>query len=244
MTDLITLKSQIEKKFSDLIENSFLVDHPQNSSHKNSQEQSKLPANYANAELTVEVKPAHLLDFCYALRDQDEFDFKLLLDVCGVDYLYYGLDDWQTESTTKTGFGRGVNEHYLHENSLKPNRFAVVYHLLSLTHNRRLRLRVNIPNEKELMVDSVTSIWPAADWFEREAFDLFGILFKGHADLRRILTDYGFVGHPFRKDFPLIGKVEARYDAKLERVIYEAVSIEPRTLEPKVIRHDNRYRDT
>ena len=122
-----------------------------------------------------------------------------------------------------------------------PTRFAVVYHLLSLPNNQRVRLRVNIPNEHELMVDSVMPIWPSADWFEREAFDLYGILFKGHPDLRRILTDYGFVGHPFRKDFPLIGKVEARYDAKLERVVYEPVSIKPRILEPKVIRHDNRY---
>jgi NADH-quinone oxidoreductase subunit C len=155
--------------------------------------------------------------------------------------LQYGLDDWQTESTTLTGFSRGCEYNEYRDNPAKPNRFAVIYHLLSLTHNHRIRLRVNIPNESPLMVDSVVSIWPSANWFEREAFDLFGILFKGHPDLRRLLTDYGFHGHPFRKDFPLIGKVEARYDAALGRVIYEEVSIEPRILEPKVIRHDNRY---
>jgi NADH-quinone oxidoreductase subunit C len=127
------------------------------------------------------------------------------------------------------------------EEPAKPNRFAVVYHLLSLSNNQRIRLRVNIPNEQELIVDSVMDIWPAANWYEREVFDLFGILFRGHPDLRRILTDYGFVGHPFRKDFPLIGKVEARYDATLKCVVYEPVSIVARVLEPKVIRRDHRY---
>lgn len=192
-------------------------------------------------ELTVEVKPEYIKNICLELRDHPDFDFKLLIDVCGVDYLHYGLDDWETESTTETGFGRGVTERLIRENPPKPNRFAVVYHLLSVGKNQRIRLRVNIPDEKEIIVDSVIDIWPAADWYEREAFDLFGILFRGHPDLRRILTDYGFVGHPFRKDFPLIGKVEARYDAALRRVIYGPVSIQPRILEPKVIRHDNRY---
>lgn len=194
-------------------------------------------------EVTVEVKPESLLILCHYLRDTPEFDFKQLMDVCGVDYLHYGVDDWATESTTETGFGRGVLAHPERVTTAKPNRFAVVYHLLSLTHNHRLRLRVSLPDEQELMVDSVIHVWPAANWFEREAFDLFGILFKGHPDLRRILTDYGFVGHPFRKDFPLIGKVEARYDAKQKRVVYEPVSIEARILEPKVIRRDNRYAD-
>lgn len=193
------------------------------------------------SELTVVVKPMHLLALCHVLYNEPEFDFKMLIDICGVDYLHYGLDDWQTQSTTETGFGRGVTLDRIRENPGKPNRYAVVYHLLSLTKNHRIRLQVNLPNEKELLVDSVMAIWPAADWFEREAFDLFGILFRGHPDLRRLLTDYGFTGHPFRKDFPLIGKVEARYDAKLRRVVYEPVSIELRILEPKVIRHDNRY---
>ncbi len=197
----------------------------------------------AYGELTVTVAPEHLLACCQVLRDEPDFDFKLLIDVCGVDYLHYGLDDWQTESATTTGFSRGTTATLLREAPAKPNRFAVIYHLLSLTNNHRLRLCVNIPHGAELIVDSVIEIWPSANWFEREVFDLFGILFKGHPDLRRILTDYGFVGHPFRKDFPLIGKVEARYDAALKRVIYEPVSIKPRILEPKVIRHDNRYRE-
>lgn len=192
-------------------------------------------------EVTLELMPEHLQALCRALRDEPEFDFKLLVDVAGIDYLYYGLCDWQTESTTATGFSRGVTSTHLRDAPGKPNRFAVVYHLLSLTKNQRLRLKVQLLNEQALMVPSVVDIWPAANWFEREAFDLFGILFQGHPDLRRILTDYGFSGHPFRKDFPLIGKVEARYDATLQRIVYEPVSIELRVLEPKVIRHDHRY---
>jgi NADH-quinone oxidoreductase subunit C len=120
-------------------------------------------------------------------------------------------------------------------------RFAVVYHLLSIVLNQRLRLKVFCADDLQPMVDSVTSVWASADWFEREAFDLFGILFKGHPDLRRLLTDYGFIGHPFRKDFPLSGNVEVRYDPEKARVVYQPVSIEPRVLVPKVIRHDNRY---
>ena len=117
----------------------------------------------------------------------------------------------------------------------------MVYHLLSITHNARLRMRVFCPDDSQPIVDSVISIWSSADWFEREAFDLYGILFRGHPDLRRLLTDYGFIGHPFRKDFPLIGNVEVRYDPEKRRVVYQPVTIEPRTLVPKVIRDDNRY---
>lgn len=219
MTDVNTLRSQIDAECASWLTGS----------------------NIAKGELTLEVKREHLLDLCHVLRDDPKFDFKLLADVCGVDYLEYGFADWETESTTETGFGRGVTFSWQREGQTHPNRFAVVYHLLSLSQNHRVRLRVLIPNESELIVDSVIELWPSANWFEREAFDLFGILFKGHPDLRRILTDYGFQGHPFRKDFPLIGKVEPRYDAKLKRVIYEPVSIEPRVLEPKVIRHDHRY---
>lgn len=219
MTDVNVLCTEIKERFSAWITN----------------------AAVAYGELTVEVKSEYLLDSCRVLRDDARFDFRQLLDVCGIDYLHYGLDDWQTESTTETGFGRGVTENLLRENAAKPVRFAVVYHFLSLTLNHRIRLRVNIPHDSELMVDSLMDLWPSANWFEREAFDLYGILFKGHPDLRRLLTDYGFVGHPFRKDFPLIGKVEARYDGKLKRVVYEPVSIEARILEPKVIRRDHRY---
>jgi NADH-quinone oxidoreductase subunit C len=205
-------------------------------------------------ELTIEVSPQHLHEICLALRDEPDFDFKLLIDVCGVDYLQYGKSQWETESATETGFSRGVEAiSFLPTEFPPPNesetppegiqnkkRFASVYHLLSLTHNHRIRIRVFL-EEHHLNVPSVVSIWPAANWFEREAFDMFGIVYDGHPDLRRILTDYGFLGHPFRKDFPLIGKVEALYDAYLRRVVYDPVSIEPRVLEPKVIRDDNRY---
>jgi NADH-quinone oxidoreductase subunit C len=195
----------------------------------------------AGGELTLEIFPDQLLSLARFLKEADTCAFDCLIDICGLDYLQYGLADWQTESTTASGFGRGVMVDALKAASIKPYRYAVVYHFLSLTHNHRLRLRVLIQNETDLIVPSVIDFWPAANWYEREAYDLFGIFFHGHPDLRRILTDYGFVGHPFRKDFPLIGKVEARYDASLKRVIYEPVSIEARVLEPKVIRRDNRY---
>ncbi|OGT46497.1 MAG: NADH-quinone oxidoreductase subunit C [Gammaproteobacteria bacterium RIFCSPHIGHO2_12_FULL_41_20] len=202
-------------------------------------------ANVSHNELTLQVKGEFIRDMCLALRDQADLAFNMLIDVCGVDYLHYGLGEWQTESTTGTGFGRGVEGHeFTTATTMTPTqpRFAVVYHLLSLTHNQRIRLRVYLPESQEPpAIHSVTDIWPAANWFEREAFDLFGIHFVGHPDLRRILTDYGFAGHPFRKDFPLSGKVEVRYDAQQGRVIYEPVSIAPRVLEPKVIRHDHRY---
>ena len=192
-------------------------------------------------ELTVNVTADNLLSLAKSLRDDADFHFDGLMDVTAVDYLHYGLDEWQTQSTTATGFSRGTTYQPLREEPGKAHRFSVVYHLLSYQHNHRIRLKVALQNDAELMIDSVNSLWPAANWFEREVFDLFGIFFRGHPDLRRILTDYGFVGHPFRKDFPLIGRVEARYDAKQKKVIYEPVSIEPRILEPKVIRHDNRY---
>lgn len=194
-----------------------------------------------NGELTLEVDRHYLRDICFMLRDKPKYAFQTLVDVCGVDYLHYGRSEWQTESTTATGFGRGVKADFSEqEEKWGKLRFAVVYHLLSLENNHRLRLRAFV-DEDLPSIASVVDIWPAANWFEREAFDLFGIIFNGHPDLRRILTDYGFIGHPFRKDFPLIGNIEVRYDAKLKRVIYEPVSIEPRILEPKVIRHDNRY---
>jgi NADH-quinone oxidoreductase subunit C len=193
-------------------------------------------------ELTIEVAPEKLHSTCLALRDESDFHFEQLIDVCGVDYLHYGLSDFQTEEATLTGYSRGVETNSQCEISpttYKP-RFAVVYHLLSLKHNWRIRIRSFPPGEPP-RISSVLDIWESANWFEREAFDLYGILFDGHPDLRRILTDYGFVGHPFRKDFPLIGHVEMRYDAALKRCVYEPVSIQPRVLVPKVIRHDNRY---
>ena len=141
-----------------------------------------------------------------------------------------------------SGFSRGVARGMTSGGDERPGRrFAVVYHLLSIANNQRLRLKVYCEDDEQPAVDSVTGVWASADWFEREAFDLFGVMFRGHPDLRRILTDYGFIGHPFRKDFPLIGNVEVRYDPEKRRVVYQPVTIEPRVLVPKVIRHDNRY---
>ena len=194
----------------------------------------------ADAQVVAEVPAGHLLAVAAMMRDAPELQFGMLVDIAGVDYLDYGRSEWQAEQATSTGFSRGVNEdagHTLRDGK----RYAVVYQLLSLTHNWRLRLRVWCPDDAEPAVDSVTGIWASANWFEREAFDLYGILFHGHPDMRRLLTDYGFIGYPFRKDFPLIGNVEVRYDAVLKRVVYEPVTIEPRTLVPRVIRHDNRY---
>lgn len=219
MNAIENLAANVNERFSELIQHSHI----------------------ACNELTIEITPQHLLDICLALRDEPAFQFSQLMDVCGVDYLHYGLTAWETESTTETGFERGVTALTpVDADAVKPYRFATVYHLLSLTHNQRLRIRVILDAVKPT-VPSVVSIWPSANWFEREAFDLFGIHFAGHPDLRRILTDYGFIGHPFRKDFPLSGNVEVRYDAALKQVIYQPVTIEPRVLEPKVIRRDNRY---
>jgi len=219
MADVATLQQQIKARFKDAITD----------------------CHTATDELTLEIKKEKLLDVCLALRDEAPFKFEQLMDVCGVDYLDYGISEWQTESTADTGFSRGVDEtHKERTTEWKKPRFAVVYHLLSITHNHRVRLRV-FPEGEPPIVDSVIEIWQSADWFERETFDLFGILFDGHPDLRRLLTDYGFIGHPFRKDFPLIGNVEMRYDAKLQRCVYAPVSIQPRTLVPKVIREDSRY---
>ncbi|MGH8168956.1 MAG: NADH-quinone oxidoreductase subunit C [Steroidobacteraceae bacterium] len=193
------------------------------------------------SELSYEVKPEALLSACRTLRDAPELRFEMLMDVSGVDYLHYGRDDWQTSTATRSGFSRGWVARAAAPDPDMPGRFAVAYQLLSITHNRRLRLRVMCPDTREPTVDSVTDVWAGANWFEREAFDLFGILFRGHPDLRRLLTDYGFIGHPFRKDFPLIGNVEAQYDPQKKRVVYQPVSIVPRVLVPKVIRHDHRY---
>jgi NADH-quinone oxidoreductase subunit C len=195
-------------------------------------------------ELTYEVDKGDLHVVATALRNEGEFGFEMLVDVCGVDYLNYGSAEWATSSATDTGFSRGVEREPVildESDEFDPKRFAVVYHLLSIQHNIRLRLRAFTGTDNPPMIGSVVDIWNGANWFEREVFDMFGILFVGHPDLRRILTDYGFVGHPFRKDFPLIGNVEVSYDAEKGRVAYQPVSIEPRTLVPRVIRDDNRY---
>jgi NADH-quinone oxidoreductase subunit C len=194
------------------------------------------------AELCYETDAATLLTVCRTLRDAPELKFEMLMDVAGVDYLHYGRDDWETQDATSTGFSRArFAQSARPPDPQQAGRFGVVYNLLSITHNQRLRLRVKCQDTAEPVVDSVVDIWASANWFEREAFDLFGILFRGHPDLRRILTDYGFIGHPFRKDFPLSGNVEVQYDPDRQRVVYQPVSITPRVLVPKVIRHDNRY---
>lgn len=202
--------------------------------------QARFPAEIQTAtiavgELTLEIQREALHTVCHTLRD--EFQFEQLMDVAGVDYAQYGISEWETKAATYGGFERGVDRSGKEQPIVwdKP-RFAVAYHLLSLAHNHRIRLRVFAEGEPPI-VPSVTDIWASANWFEREAFDLFGIIFEGHPDLRRILTDYGFIGHPFRKDFPLIGNVEVRYDTEQQRVVYEPVTIEPRTLVPKVIRN-------
>jgi len=190
-------------------------------------------------EVNLSVPADKLAEVAYILRDHDDFGFDQLMDLCGVDYADYGCAEWDTEAASTTGFGRGVDR----DDSVRVDpdrRFAAVIHLLSIANNLRLRLKAYAVGEPP-MVDSLIDVWNSANWFEREAFDLFGILFRNHPDLRRILTDYGFIGHPFRKDFPLSGHVEMRYDPELRRVVYEPVKIEPRTLVPKVIREDNRY---
>ncbi len=193
-------------------------------------------------ELTYEVAAERLLEVAAALRDTPGLKFEMCMDVCGVDYLEHGRAEWKTQDATSSGFSRGVARANPGADVVSAGRrFAVVYHLQSIALNQRLRLRVYCTDDAEPMVDSVAGIWAGANWFERETFDMFGILFRGHPDLRRLLTDYGFIGHPFRKDFPLSGNVEVRYDPEKGRVVYQPVSIEARVLVPKVIRHDNRY---
>jgi len=195
-------------------------------------------------ELTWEVSKDDIVEVAWALRDEPDFSMDQLIDVCGVDYLTYGEAEWTTESATDSGFSRGVERKPVildESDTFDPRRFAVVYHLLSVSRNVRIRLRVFTGQSNPPIVPSLVDVWSSANWFEREAFDLFGILFEGHPDLRRIMTDYGFIGHPFRKDFPLSGNVEVKYDADKGRVVYQPVSIEERTLVPRVIRDDNRY---
>ncbi len=197
--------------------------------------------------VVMDVAPADLIEVSRKLHDDPALSFKQLSDLAGVDYATYGHDEWATDTEDMASYSRGVNS--ASTGSLTFNtgldlpasdrpRFVVAYHLLSLDHNVRVRLRCAAADD---VIPTIIPVWKNADWYEREAFDLFGILFDGHPDLRRILTDYGFIGHPFRKDFPLIGNVEMRYDSVKERVVYEPVSIEPRVLVPRVIREDSRY---
>jgi NADH-quinone oxidoreductase subunit C len=201
-------------------------------------------------QVTIQVPANRLIGICRVLNKEAEFAFEMLMDLSGIDYLAYGVAEWATDDSTKKGFSRGVEKASFGRFSFhdapvvkkhEGPRFAVAYQLLSISNNLRLRIKVFCEDDNMPMADSVTGIWASANWYEREAFDLFGIMFEGHPDLRRLLTDYGFIGHPFRKDFPLIGHVEMRYDPEHKRVIYQPVSIEPRVLVPKVIRHDHRY---
>jgi NADH-quinone oxidoreductase subunit C len=200
--------------------------------------------------MSLDISVEHWLEVCRALRDEEDFSYEQLTDLCGVDYLGYGQSEWATDHASSEGFSRGVD-------SLGPGRFdwadrpeadrveqrfGVVAHLISFRHNKRLRIQCFAPDEGLPIVPSLVEIWNSANWYEREAFDLFGVVFEGHPDLRRILTDYGFTGHPFRKDFPLIGNVAVRYDSVKKRVVYEPVEIEPRVLVPRVLRSDTRYK--
>lgn len=172
-------------------------------------------ATLALEELSIVCKAANLVAVAQTLRDHPSLAFEQCVDLCGVDYLTYKDSAWDGA------------------------RFAAVYHLLSLTHNARLRLRVFAEDDDFPVLPSVVDVWNAVNWYEREAFDLYGIVFEGHPDLRRLLTDYGFIGHPFRKDFPLSGHVEMRYDPTQQRVIYQPVTIEPREITPRIIREEN-----
>jgi len=220
MTNLTSLTEQIKKELGELL----------------------TATTVACNELTIECSASHVREVLTQLKNNNTFQFNELIDICGVDYLYYGVYDWETESASESGFSRGVERQEARAYALTKPRFAVVYHLLSTVLNHRVRVKVFL-DEHHLIIPSVHDLWKGANWFEREAYDLYGILFEHHPDLRRILTDYGFIGHPFRKDFPVSGYVEMRYDAHLKKVIYEPVDIEPRTLVPKVIRNDNRYLD-
>jgi NADH-quinone oxidoreductase subunit C len=183
-------------------------------------------------ELTIVVDVADMLDVLTRLRDTAELCFEQMIDLCGVDYSAYG-------SVVSEGGAYFASDLAPAETAAHPHRFAVVYHLLSVTHNVRLRVRVFAGEDDFPVLPSVAGVWPCANWYEREAFDLFGFVFTGHPDLRRILTDYGFVGNPFRKDFPLSGHVEMRYDPAQQRVIYQPVSIEPREVTPRIVREEN-----
>jgi len=211
----------------------------------------RITVSEPDAEIvTIQVPVEQWLEVAQTLRDDPRFAFGQLSDLCGVDYLSYGQVEWETTAATHDGFSRGVEGlgagRFKWQNRPESNeieqRFSVIAHLLSHAHNTRLRIKTFAADEGFPVVPSLVEIWNSANWYERETFDLFGIIFEGHPDLRRILTDYGFTGHPFRKDFPLIGNVTVRYDEEKGRVVYEPVEIEPRVLVPRVIREDSRYK--
>jgi len=192
-------------------------------------------ATVAHGELTIEVSKENLIQICHILHDHKKLAFDTIIDVCGVDYSDYGV----AESGSSANIGNTVDSRSRTSKDCK-TRYASVYHLLSVSNNQRIRVRTWLDDDFPV-VDSVVPVWSGANWFERESFDMVGILYSGHPDLRRILTDYGFIGHPLRKDFPLVGQVEMRYDANKQRVIYEPVTLEERVNIPRIIRDDNRY---
>jgi NADH-quinone oxidoreductase subunit C len=194
--------------------------------------------NKLNQEFIIETfEVQHLLKILQYLKTEPGISCEQLIDLCGVDYLHYGIAEWETESATSHGFSRATQKNSLNQQKVNDYRFAVVYNLLSLSTNQRIRVKCFLP-ESNLTIPSVITIWPAANWYEREVFDLFGIYFSDHPDLRRLLTDYGFQGHSFRKDFPVGGDLEVRFDSKLQKVIYEPVNTETRVSVPKVIRSE------
>ncbi len=205
-----------------------------------------------HGQVSMDVSAEHWQDVARELRDEDRFSFEQMIDLCGMDYLSWGEAEWDTNSVSHSGFSRGVagqgpgrfdwskRPQEVFARKSHPARFAVVVQLLSVKHNFRLRIRCFAEDDQLPILPSLVEVWSSANWYEREVFDLFGVAFEGHPDLRRLLTDYGFVGHPFRKDFPLIGNVALSYDEDLQRVVYKPVEIEPRVLVPRVIRADAR----
>jgi NADH-quinone oxidoreductase subunit C len=207
-----------------------------------------LDSTIALNELTLDVKSDQWIDVAKFLRDNEKTSFDQLIDLCGVDYLVYGSTEWETHTGNFSrgvgtkGFDRFDFDSKPEQVEFDGQRFAVVIHLLSVKLNQRIRVRAFCEDNDFPTIDSLVDVWSSVNWYEREAFDLYGIIFKNHPDLRRILTDYGFVGHPFRKDFPLVGHVEMRYDEEKKRVVYEPVSIDPRVLVPRVVREDERFK--
>ncbi len=202
----------------------------------------ELVIDYVESDMiTLTVDKLNLRKVLKTLRETKELQFNQLIDLCAVDLIEYGQSEWETVETTSKGYNRGINPQshsridFITEDVNEEYKLCVVYHLLSIKHNMRIRVKCNLSNES-LIIPSVTDIFASADWYEREAYDLFGVLFEGHQDLRRILTDYGFIGHPFRKKFPLIGNTQVTYDPEQKKVVNVPVDISPRTLVPKVIR--------
>ncbi len=202
----------------------------------------EIVVDYTESDMiTITVKKINLKKTLKLLKETQDLEFTQLIDLCAVDYIDYGKSEWETRETTSTGYNRGITPQShsrvdsISEQNELDYQLCVVYHLLSLKLNQRVRVKCFL-EDNSLIIPSVTDIYPASDWYEREAYDLYGILFEGHSDLRRILTDYGFIGHPFRKKFPLIGNTQVTYDPEQKKVVNQPVDIEPRTLVPKVIR--------